>query len=232
MQDTQNKDELYAITKVVSDYVHPFVSALDDSSPAELEMAGGISEDEHEHQWYAGLVTREPGSEGYGLVFNRRVVVCLYDSHAESCRIFSNLYAERYRLSGVVSFLEQPIDSGELTARFMETVYSVTTPFETMVDTALGMMDRDPEAYPEFPVSGPRDLYAFLTRVMVTVMQSMPDPAGQVVEELGFVRELEANPDGEGWERLSLGDFQKKLLDLISPEEDKRPPNCFSLVIQ
>lgn len=210
MQGNLPMDEFYAITKALADYLPGFVEKIESRSPIQFDGVGGETPDKIIH---IGFVTLEPRVEHYGVTFDRRIVIGIYNPDEKACKVFSFLGKEESRLGGVILMNGDVAPNAlDLAAIFIKAAYENSIPgedvFASYVDIALSQYD----SLPSYPVCGPRDLYAFTSRLMVALMQSMRDSqAKNAVDELGFAQELAARPDGEGWERVSLEDFRKQI---------------------
>ncbi len=194
------KNEIYAITKVIADFVHPFTQVFDPFSPSEVEACGGMLED---GSYLMGLVTREPKVDGYKIVFNRKAAVCVYDPEVQTATILTHTFSERCTFGGVLSSDDSPIDPEILTAIFTQAAYKTSRALETIVTDVINKAEKGPILSKDFTVGSPEELYHFLARMTLGVIENLPDPARDVARILKFREQMGLEPAQEPLAGLS-----------------------------
>ncbi|HRC27342.1 MAG TPA: hypothetical protein PKX87_07940, partial [Alphaproteobacteria bacterium] len=181
MANSIEKNEIYAITKVIADFVHPFGQAFEPLSPSEVEACGGMCED---GSWFMGLVTREPKVDEYKIVFNRKAAVCVYAPEAQRAMVLTHVFPESCILRGVLAGDGGPINPERLAVKFMQIAYSQSCSGETIVRNMVQNSEGEDFLSKDFTVRSPEELYHFLARMTLGVIEDLPDPAREVARIL------------------------------------------------
>ena len=164
---------------------------FDPLSPSEVEAYGGMSED---GSYFSGLVTREPQVDEYKIVFNRKAAVCVYDPGAQRANVLTCVFSENYIFQGALSSDGSPIDPGILAVGFMQAVRALSQPGETVVMDIIQNPEGEGILSNDFTVSSPEELYHFLARMTLGVIESLPDPAREVARTLNLRENVGLSP--------------------------------------